>query len=414
MQIKHSPRDFRVSELLDYKADPAGEFYVHLLRKVKMDTQDALSLISRLGRVPREDIAFAGLKDRQGETEQWISIRGRRVELQEPGLNLVFKGRTAQPIHSKQSRGNRFHVVLRGLSPATARSIQTALPNLAKRGYVNYFDDQRFGCLRHGQGFPMRDVLAGRYEKALQRLIARPSPVAEGGDTKLKTILKERWGDWEVCARIARGPVYQPVLRHLVRKPSDFAGAIQQLNTRTRLIQSFAYQSYIWNRAVSSLLDELVPSKSQIHLESLMGALTSFRAPSDELAGVVGQLATPLYAPDGEGGDPRFQSEVLRWLHSEQLTPEKCRRNTLPGMVWREEPRELLVLPQNVYCNRPEDDGRLRGVKKVEIAFSLPRGVYATMLIKHLIAEVGGARGGSGVSSAPRENRSSRRGAGHE
>ena len=412
MHYKHSPRDFRVSELLDYEEDPKGEFYVHLLRKVKMDTQDALSLISRLGQVPREDIAFAGLKDRQGETEQWISIRGRRVELKEPGLFLEFRGRTARPIHSKQSRGNRFHIVLRGLAPATARAIQTTLPSLAARGYVNYFDDQRFGCLRHGQGFPMRDVLSGRYEKALQRLIARPSPVAQGGDTQLKNILKERWGDWEVCARIARGPVYQPVLRHLVRKPQDFAGAIQKLNTRTRLIQSYAYQSYIWNRAVSSLLDELVPRKAQIKLESLMGELTSFRASPAELDGVLSRIDTPLYAPDGQGGDPRFQSEVLRWLRSEQLTPEKCRRNTLPGMVWREEPRELLVLPQNVYCNRPEDDGRLRGVKKVEVAFSLPRGVYATMLIKHLFAEAAGAN--RDVPSNPVRHRSAPRSLEHE
>jgi tRNA(Glu) U13 pseudouridine synthase TruD len=31
----------------------------------------------------------------------------------------------------------------------------------------NYFDDQRFGCLRHGQGFPMRSVLLGDHERAL-------------------------------------------------------------------------------------------------------------------------------------------------------------------------------------------------------------------------------------------------------
>ena len=81
MPIKQSPRDFHVRELLEFPEDPAGEFYVHLLKKEKIDTQEALSLISRNAKVPRGDIAFAGLKDRQGRTEQWISIRGRRVDV---------------------------------------------------------------------------------------------------------------------------------------------------------------------------------------------------------------------------------------------------------------------------------------------------------------------------------------------
>ncbi len=93
MHLKYSPRDFQVRELLDYVEEPSGEYYVHLLKKQKLDTQDALSLIASKARVPRGDIAFAGLKDRQGITEQWISIRGRRVELREPGVQLIYKGR---------------------------------------------------------------------------------------------------------------------------------------------------------------------------------------------------------------------------------------------------------------------------------------------------------------------------------
>lgn len=248
MSIKQSPRDFQVSEQLEFEPDPMGEYYVYLLRKEKIDTQEALGMISKRTKVPRQDIAFAGLKDRQGRTEQYISIHGRRVEFKAPGVELLFKGRTAKPIHSKQSRGNRFRIVLRQLNRPTAEWIRDAVPRFQRQGYVNYFDNQRFGCLRHGQGFPMRDVLAGRYEKALQRLIARPSPVALGGDTKLKKILQDHWGDWDVCAKIARGPVYRPVIEHLRRNREDFAGAICKLNTRTLLIQSFAYQSYLWNR----------------------------------------------------------------------------------------------------------------------------------------------------------------------
>ena len=65
-------------------------------------------------------------------------------------------------------------------------------------------------------------------------------------------------------------------------------------------------------------------------------------------------------------------------------------------MVWREEPRDLLVVPKNVYANRPEPDEKHRGARKIEVSFSLPRGVYATMLIKHLFACMSGMSGMSG------------------
>lgn len=402
MFLKQSPRDFLVCELLEFEEDPAGEFYIHVLKKTKLDTQEALSMLCRKTNVSRGDVAFAGLKDRQGHTEQFISVRGRRVEFKVPGLQLIYKGRSARAIHSKLSRGNRFRIVLRGLDRDSARMVQDMLPAFGETGYVNYFDDQRFGCLRHGQGFPMRDVLAGRYEKALSRLIARPSPVALGGDTKLKRLIEQNWGEWDICARIARGPLFKPVFDHLCRRPQDFAGAIQKLSSRTRLIQSFAYQSYIWNRAVSSVLEYLIPERGRIQIDSLMGELVSFTKAPDDVATKLRTLSTPLYAPDGAGGDELFQTEVERWLNSEQLSPQKCRDNTLPGMVWREEPRDLLVYPTKIYANSPERDEANRGASKIEVAFSLPRGVYATMLIKHLSASVEASsrhRGGSRTRS---------------
>ena len=386
MFIKYAPGDFQVRELLEFEEDPQGAFYVHVLKKEKIDTQDALGVVSREARVPRGDIAFAGLKDRQGRTEQFISIKGRRVDLRLPDVQVFFKGRAARPIHSKQSQGNRFRITLRGLERDTAETLVERLPTLAQTGYVNYFDDQRFGSIRHGQGLPMRDVLAGRYEKALERMIARPSPVAKGGDTKLKQLLKQHWGDWDVCAKIARGPVYRPVLEHLARNPADFAGAIGKLNQRTRLIHAFAYQSYLWNRAVSSLLEEIVPPSGRVSIDSLMGDLTTFVRLDGDTARDLREMKTPLYAPDGDGGDPRFEDQVLRWLTSEQLTPKHCRDNSLPGMVWREEPRDLLVFPRDVEAPRSGRDEKHRGASKVEMSFSLPRGVYATMLIKHLFA----------------------------
>ncbi len=37
-------------------------------------------------------------------------------------------------------------------------------------GVVNYFDSQRFGSLKHGQGYIAKDLIRGDFEAALQEL----------------------------------------------------------------------------------------------------------------------------------------------------------------------------------------------------------------------------------------------------
>ena len=89
----------------------------------------------------------------------------------------------------------------------------TRVREIGESGFPNYFDDQRFNCLRHGQGFVMKAVLQGRFDQALEQLIATPSRVARSGDVKLKQLLSEHWRDWERCKRIARGRL-RPFMKH--------------------------------------------------------------------------------------------------------------------------------------------------------------------------------------------------------
>ena len=248
MRLKAAPGDFQVREELDYEPAADGEFYVHVLRKEKLDTPRALALVAQEAGVSRGDIAFAGLKDRQGQTEQWITIRGRRFDFRGGGVEVRFKGRTARPLTSKMSRGNHFDIQVRDLGEADVERLLRRLPLIRRCGFPNYFDDQRFGCLKHGQGFAQRNVLRGEWETALHRLLARPSKVALTGDVKLKRLLERHWGDWEACASFSRGPLYGKVFQHLVRRPDDFRGALELMPTRVKLINAYAWQSMVWNR----------------------------------------------------------------------------------------------------------------------------------------------------------------------
>jgi len=386
VRLKTTPEDFRVRELLSWDEVPSGSFVVHRLHKSKLSTTEALSILVRDARVDRASIAYAGLKDRQAVTDQFLTIERRAVEFELPNLRLTPVGTTDKPITSRMSAGNAFTIVVRDLKPVQAAQLRRSLPSLIATGFPNYFDDQRFGCLRHGQGFPMRSVLFGDFERALQQLIAEPSPVAITGDVKLKRMLQLHWGDWEACARIARGPAYEPLFAHLLAQPDDFRGALEFVPLRQRVIQAFAYQSFLWNRTVSRMLWGGVQAPQRLRLATLAGDLLAWKYLAPDREAKLAAMRTPLFGADGDGGSEPFRQAMIAEMQAAGHARADFVANEVPGMVWKEEPREVLCKPRDVDDVQLSPDERYPGRVKATLAFSLPRGAYATMLVKRLFA----------------------------
>ena len=387
MRIKSMPGDFQVREVLEFEMADGGEYYVHRLRKEKLDTLEALTILTRETGITREDIAFAGLKDRQAETEQWISIRGRRVDIDRHGLSIEFIGRSATPITSKLSAGNEFKIVLRDLGMIDAARVRRNVPSLLKAGFPNFFDDQRFGCLKHGQGFPMKAVLAGDFERALHMIVARPSQAAITGDVKLKKILYHHWGEWDLCARVARGPMFGRVFQHLVDHKDDFAGALTALPMRVKLIHAYAFQSMLWNRAAGLFIRTQVLPRERMTIQTAVGKLSCWRYLKEDQIRRLHEAQTPLPGPNGLTGDPEFITAMRTVLAEQHLEPESLGGVSIPGMILKEEPRPLVISPTRFSASEMVADEESPGRYRVTLAFRLPRGAYATMLVKRLFSE---------------------------
>jgi hypothetical protein len=206
------------------------------------------------------------------------------------------------------------------------------------------------------------------------------------GDVKLKRTLQLRWRDWEACARIARGPVYEPMFEHLMANPEDFRGAIEHVPLRQRVIHAFAYQSLLWNRAVSRLLRGGVDSSQRLRIATIAGDLLAWKYLAPEREEKLKTMRTPLYGPDGDGGSEAFRRVMQEELREAGLVRDDFVRNEVPGMIWKEEAREVWVKPTDVDDVRIEPDERYDGKVTATRQFSLPRGAYATMMIKRLFA----------------------------
>ena len=104
--------------------------------------------------VPPGEVSMAGLKDRQGVTRQYMSVRrGKAVRLEDPELTIEPVGFADHELTSADSEGNGFEIIVRDLSDREERRLRAALSSVREFGLPNYFDEQRFGNLRHAQGW---------------------------------------------------------------------------------------------------------------------------------------------------------------------------------------------------------------------------------------------------------------------
>lgn len=150
--FKQSPDDFEVEELPAY--EPAGavvgesEHLFLWIEKRGRSTQEVAKALARHCGLSEREVSWAGLKDRQAVTRQYLCAPAAKVEpklatFAMEGVTVLRSARHRNKLKAGHLRGNRFTIVLRAVErPEVAREILT---RLAREGVPNYFGEQRFG-----------------------------------------------------------------------------------------------------------------------------------------------------------------------------------------------------------------------------------------------------------------------------
>ncbi len=150
--IKVTPQDFKVEEILGFELTDRGEHLYLLIEKCDMNTLDMVNTLARTLKLDAKHISYAGLKDKQAVTRQWISlytpgnIDTSRLEsgaLEFSGFKVLASQRHASKLKRGAHQANRFEIVIRELSDIQA--FDAALNRVQKQGVPNYFGEQRFG-----------------------------------------------------------------------------------------------------------------------------------------------------------------------------------------------------------------------------------------------------------------------------
>jgi tRNA pseudouridine13 synthase len=385
MIVKQSPDDFRVTERTEVTPGEDGRFALYRLEKQGWTTHDALGVVRRRWKIELRRLAYGGLKDKHAHTIQHFTINnGPRRDLQQQGIRVQFLGMVEEPFSSQQISANRFDLVLRGLSDDEAAWAQAQLPEVARCGVPNYFDDQRFGSVADEGPFLAKSLVLGQYEEALQLALLAPYRFDRPAQKKEKAILKQHWGDWQRCKALLGPSHARSLMDYLVKHPSDFRGAVSRLRPDLRSLYLSAYQSHLWNRMLAMWLTRHLPPEQLLPIELRLQTVPVHLGLSDEQRALLARTSLPLLSGRMKPEDAEPHRALIESvLAEESITLDQMKLRKLPDLFFSRGERAVLCLPAHLQHEFAPDESRT-GRQKLVLTFDLPRGAYATLFVKRL------------------------------
>ena len=417
---KHYYKDFIVKEItdsgkiLEVKEDfPKSDFFrengdkftTFNFVKINKEPFEALRQLGSALNIPRQSIHYCGLKDKTSISVQKVSVTGNFVKkLSKLNIRDYFFRcikPTRKPVKLGGHWGNNFIIVIRNIENRDnlESDIQKSIKKIGECGFPNYFGLQRFGTYRPNSHLIGRFLLEEKYKHAYHEIATTTYSSEHPKVIKVREALRET-GDLEEAYNTFPKSLYyeRKIIKYLKENPEDFEGAIKTLSPDLKTLLINAFQSYIFNKLVSFRLNKsssLLEGDSIGILDDINGHITKVKyiyggrydKYLDEAMDLNrAAIVLPLIGYDTELSDFPFIGPALKEIFSEEeidfkLFKKEAMKNTeLKGSL-----RSLIVKPIGLELLKFSDDDAFPGKKKVKIEFSLPKGSYATMLIRELI-----------------------------
>ncbi len=389
MKIRCLPEDFRVEEVLADEPGRSGSHTLYRLEKRGLGTIEAIQTIARRWNLPIDRLHHGGLKDRHAVTIQYLTAsRGPQQPIHEARLDLTPIGRRERPFGPRDFTGNRFAIVVRHLRNDQKRPVLDALATLAQDGLPNYFDDQRFGSLGVSGEFAARAWFLGDHERACWLAWADPNPHDRPRDRRQRALIRDHWGRWaEAKAALDRSHA-RSLVTFLVDHPQDFRRAFGLWRRPLRSLVFSSYQSHLWNRTLAALIVKLCrPDQLVEHPFRASRLPIPVRLDPEQVA-AFGGWTIPLPSARQKPTDDPIDRAAIRVVESDRLAWDDLRIRGLKDLYLAKGNRPARITPQEIEFFWAADELH-PGRSKVTVRFFLPRGAYATMLIKRIQAVLG-------------------------
>jgi tRNA pseudouridine13 synthase len=382
--LRSTAEDFRVDEI-PVDVGNEGPYLICRLEKKDWELQHAVKeLAKRLG-ISHRRIGWGGTKDRHAVTSQLISLYNitpdqvGNVRLKDIMLEVI--GHSQHALSLGSLKGNRFVIVIRDLEGCDIAAQVAAVTRTAAEGLPNYYGIQRFGVIRPLTHRIGEYILRQDFESAVTTYIGKAFP---DEPKEIRAARDSFLLDRDPAGALHNLPVpmsyERSMLHHLVGNPGDYPGALQVLPPKLLSMFVSAFQSYLFNCALSMRFDnetglnEPVPGDRLIFENGREDFVTANNRALAERHIQRGKCRIAIFMPGSLGDQKSIDSVTSELLREYGITAddfEKAQtfvRTRFNGAV------RPISLGTTVETGLLEDTLRL--------AFALPPGHYATTVCR--------------------------------
>ncbi|MEE8167944.1 MAG: tRNA pseudouridine(13) synthase TruD [Candidatus Hydrothermarchaeales archaeon] len=361
-KLRTVTKDFVVEELHGDAVETPGDYTHFTLEKENWDGMGAVKAMARALKVSLKRFGFAGTKDKRAVTRQRVSVwRIEPEELQRlriKGITLSDFVKSDRRISLGDSLGNRFEIIIRDvdMDPDKAREIiDETIEQLTERGIPNYFGYQRFGIRRPNTHLVGRELVKGDLEGAVMAYLGNPVE-GESEDVQEARRFVQDTRDFKKALEIfpKRLGYERSMLDALSKNPRDYAGALRRLPKKIGRLLVHAYQGYLFNKVLSAMLEEDM-----------------------EIRGI----EIPLFGYKGEFSSGRQGELEKKIIDDEHTSMRRFHIKAMPELSSAGDQRNACISTNIGFQLSKEVTDKL----KVVVGFELPKGSYATVVLRELM-----------------------------
>jgi tRNA pseudouridine13 synthase len=386
-RLRTTPEDFLVDEIPpEGKGGTEGPYLICRLTKHNWELQHAVKEIARRLNISHRRIGFAGTKDKNAVTTQLISLFKVTPEdvaaFSLKDIKLEVIGHSNEQLSLGDLRGNRFDLVIRETEGDDLAGRVEAITAVAGQALPNYFGLQRFGVIRPLTHRIGELILHKDYEKAVVTYVGLAFPHESDEVRRVRTAFMETR---DTAVALRELPVHmsfeRSMLSYLNANPDDYAGALQQLPPKLLSMFVSAFQSYLFNCAISKRLSDghtlmdPVPGDRLIFANGRTDAVTAANMPAVTLHLARGRCNIALFMPGKDETDAITTNDAIRDILKEmQITADDFRNASLFVRTKFDGAWRPIALKTAIEASVQETNVRLK--------FTLPPGHYATTVCR--------------------------------